>query len=152
MGSRDTKRRQDCRVRFHQGPNFQPVHGVLARYHPNGTLDQSFSGSLGKFCLLLQSCGKIKVNLGGGFYDYPVSVALRKADGTEDGKIVVAGQFGLARFNANGSLDKDLANSGIMDTPDNTGDAVAILGKRQGARPRNSADAARPRRRGDRVT
>jgi uncharacterized delta-60 repeat protein len=109
------------------GANFQPVHGVLARYNPNGTLDPSFSGSLGKFCLLLQSCGKIKVNLGGGFYDYPVSVALRKADGTEDGKIVVAGQFGLARFNANGSLDKDFANSGIMDTPDNTGDAVAIL-------------------------
>jgi uncharacterized delta-60 repeat protein len=110
------------------GANFQPVHGVLARYHATGTLDLSFSGSLGKFCLLLQSCGKIKVSLGGGFYDYPVSVALRKADGTEDGKIVVAGQFGLARFNANGSLDKDFANSGIMDTPDNTGSAVAILG------------------------
>jgi uncharacterized delta-60 repeat protein len=110
------------------GANFQPVHGVVARYNPNGTLDVSFSGILGKFCLLLQSCGKIKVNLGGGFYDYPKSVALRRADGTEDGKIVVAGQFGLARFNPNGSLDKDFANSGIMNTPDNTGDAVAILG------------------------
>jgi uncharacterized delta-60 repeat protein len=111
------------------GANFQPVHGVLARYNPNGTLDQSFSGSgpLAKFCLLLQSCGKIKVSLGGGFYDYPTSVALRKADGTEDGKVVVAGQFGLARFNANGSIDKDFANSGIMNTPDNTGKAVAIL-------------------------
>ena len=59
---------------------------------------------------------------------YPVSAALRKADGTEDGKIVVAGQFGVARFNANGTLDGNFGNAGIMDNPDSSGDAVAILG------------------------
>jgi uncharacterized delta-60 repeat protein len=110
------------------GPNFQPVYGALARYNPEGTLDGSFDYGLGYFCAFVHSCGKVKVSLGGGNWDYPVSVALRKADGTEDGKIVVAGQFGLARFNANGTLDGDFGNAGIMDNQDNTGNAVAILG------------------------
>ena len=58
--------------------------------------------------------------------DYPDSVAL-KSGGTDDGKIVVAGAFGIAQINANGTLDHDFGNSGIMNQPDNSGTAVAIL-------------------------
>jgi uncharacterized delta-60 repeat protein len=114
-------------------PMGSPTYGALARYNADGTLDSSFNG-MGiygpYFCLVLQipSCGKIKVGLGGGTYDYPVSVALRKADGTEDGKIVVAGGFGLARFNADGSLDMDFGNAGITDIQVHGASAVAILG------------------------
>jgi uncharacterized delta-60 repeat protein len=107
--------------------NFQTVRGVLARYDESGNLDASFDQGLGLLCLYFHSCGKLKINLGGGMADYPDSVALRKSDGTEDGKIVVAGAFGIARFNANGTLDHDFGNSGIMDQPDNSGTAVAIL-------------------------
>jgi uncharacterized delta-60 repeat protein len=109
-------------------PNFQMVRGALVRYNADGTLDSSFDSGLGLFCLYFQFCGKVKIYLGGGTFDFPVSVASRKSDGTEDGKIVVAGQFGVARFNANGSLDKDFGNAGIMNNPDNTGNTVAILG------------------------
>jgi len=106
------------------GPNFQPVHGALARYNPHGDLDQSFTHGLGPFiCLYVETCGKTKVSFGGG---YPVALALRKADGTQDGKIVVAGKFGLARFNADGTFDDTFGNAGIVDSQNNLAYAVAI--------------------------
>jgi uncharacterized delta-60 repeat protein len=51
---------------------------------------------------------------------------LRKADGSEDGKIVVAGAFGLARFNANGTLDEDFGGAGIVDIKNSAANALAI--------------------------
>jgi uncharacterized delta-60 repeat protein len=105
--------------------SMQPVHGALARFNPNGTLDQSFDHGLDLICLLVQACGKVKVDLGGG---YPVALAVRKADGTEDGKIVVAGKFGVARFDADGTLDGGFGNAGIVNSPDSLGYAVAIEG------------------------
>jgi uncharacterized delta-60 repeat protein len=105
------------------GPNFQQTRGALARYTSTGELDASFDGGLGLMCLLVQACGKTKVDLAGG---YPVALALRKADGSEDGKIVVAGKFGAARFNANGTLDEYFGGAGIVESQDNLADAVAI--------------------------
>jgi uncharacterized delta-60 repeat protein len=105
------------------GPNFTLTRGALARYTSTGALDGSFDHGLGVLCLMVNVCGKVKVDLGGG---YPVAVALRKADGSEDGKIVVAGHFGVGRFNANGTLDEDFGGAGMVDTPDNAADAVAI--------------------------
>ena len=107
------------------GPNFTLTRGALARYTSTGALDASFDQGLGLLCLLVQACGKTKVDLGGG---YPVALALRDANGAEDGKIVVAGHFGVARFNANGTLDENFGSSGIVETPDNAADAVAIEG------------------------
>jgi uncharacterized delta-60 repeat protein len=108
--------------------DFLPSYGALARYNANGTLDTSFNrGASPAFCVVLKSCGKFRVDLGLNYYEYPVSVALRAANGTEDGKIVVAGQFGVARFKPNGSFDTDFGTNGIMDNPDNTGNAVAIV-------------------------
>ena len=107
-------------------PSFQPVRGVLARYNENGSLDGIFDhgrASLSLFSFLWQGQDRLR----GREHRLPVSVALRKSDGTEDGKIVVAGQFGVARFNDNGTLDQDFGNAGIMDQPDNSGNAVAIL-------------------------
>ena len=99
------------------GPNFNPVRGVLARYLADGTLDSSFG-----------TAGRVLTNLGNGGFDYGVAVALRRADGSEDGRIVIAGQFGVARFNADGGLDSGFSDDGIMDDSSNTGAAVAIRG------------------------
>jgi uncharacterized delta-60 repeat protein len=105
------------------------TRGAIARYNPTGTLDPSFNGGLA-ICQIVQLpfCGKRKIKFGGKFSDYPKSMALRRADGVEDGRIVVAGQFGVARLNSDGSVDKTFGNAGIMDNPDNDGNAVAILG------------------------
>jgi uncharacterized delta-60 repeat protein len=105
------------------GANLTLTRGALARYTSTGALDASFDHGLGLVCLQVPACGKTKVDLAGG---YPVALALRKADGSEDGKIVVAGAFGLARFNANGTLDEDFGGDGIVDSQDNLADAVAI--------------------------
>ncbi len=68
------------------GPNFTLTRGALARYTSTGALDGSFDHGLGVLCLMVNACGKTKVDLGGG---YPVAVALRKADSSEDGKIAL---------------------------------------------------------------
>ena len=67
---------------------------ALARYNPNGSLDTSFSGD-----------GKQTTDFGGAFGDRATGVALQG-----DGKIVAVGfggngDFALARYNPNGSLD-----------------------------------------------
>mgnify|MGYP001132845754 CR=1 FL=1 len=85
---------------------------ALARYHPDGSLDTSFDGD-----------GKLTSDFSGGT-DLAFDLALQV-----DGKIVVAGEatvasnidFGLARYNANGSLDTTFSGDGKLVTDFNTG-------------------------------
>ncbi len=75
---------------------------VLARYNSDGGLDTSF-GNGGKIETFPENC-----------YCGPVSaIALQP-----DGKIIATGgwQFGLARFNSNGSPDATFGNGGIVTT------------------------------------
>ena len=82
------------------GANF-----VLIRYRPNGTFD-----------------GRVQTNFGGGSYASDVAIQ-------PDGKIVVAGSalgdFAVARYNRNGSLDKSFSGDGRQLTPFAAGDARA---------------------------
>ncbi len=79
---------------------------ALARYNPNGSLDTSFSGD-----------GRQTTNFGG--VDHANGVALQG-----DGKIVAvgaagpfgAGDFALARYNPNGSLDPSFSGDGKQTT------------------------------------
>ena len=84
--------------------------GVLVRFNANGSFDTSFG-----------SGGKVT----NGSFD----VGFRSVVLQPDGKIVVAGavgtdrdldpfngNFGLARFNANGSLDTNFGNGGVITT------------------------------------
>jgi uncharacterized delta-60 repeat protein len=77
---------------------------ALARYNPNGSLDPSFSGD-----------GKQTTDFGGPDAAYGVAVQA-------DGKIVAAGgggtggDFALARYNPNGSLDPSLSGDGRQTT------------------------------------
>ena len=79
---------------------------ALARYNPNGSLDTSFSGD-----------GKQTTDFGG--FDRANGVALQG-----DGKIVAvgeggtgaAGDFALARYNPNGSLDTSFSGDGRQTT------------------------------------
>jgi uncharacterized delta-60 repeat protein len=74
----------------------------LARYNSNGTLDQHFG--IG---------GKVTTDFGG--FDLAAAVVLQR-----DGKIVVAGgannNFGLARYNRDGSLDPSFGEGGKVET------------------------------------
>ena len=76
---------------------------ALARYNANGSLDTSFSND-----------GKVTTDLGTAF-DAVYAVALQP-----DGKIVAAGEiltaFGLARYNADGSLDTTFGEDGKVTT------------------------------------
>ena len=80
---------------------------VLARYNPDGSLDTTFDGD-----------GKLNTDFSGGA-DIAFSVALQT-----DGKIVIAGEatvasnidFGLARYNPNGSLDTTFDGDGKLST------------------------------------
>ncbi len=80
---------------------------VLTRYHPNGTLDNSFDGD-----------GKLVATFGTGD-DRINAIAIQN-----DGKIVAAGQsgdagnysFALARYNANGSIDNSFDGDGKLTT------------------------------------
>lgn len=76
---------------------------ALARYNPDGSLDPSFDGD-----------GKVTTNLNGG-WDFAQALILQP-----DGKLVVAGnssgQFALARYNSNGSLDTSFDGDGSVIT------------------------------------
>jgi uncharacterized delta-60 repeat protein len=92
-------------------------HFAVARYNPNGSLDTTFSGD-----------GKQTTDL--GRLDFANGVAIQA-----DGKIVAAGQgngnFALARYNPNGSLDSTFSGDGKQTTDFGGGDAangVAIQG------------------------
>jgi uncharacterized delta-60 repeat protein len=81
---------------------------ALARYNANGSLDASFG-----------SGGKVLTDFGSSSADAAFALALQS-----DGKIVTAGystasgnlDFGLARFNANGSLDASFGSGGAVVT------------------------------------
>jgi uncharacterized delta-60 repeat protein len=79
---------------------------ALARYNSNGSLDSTFSGD-----------GKVSTDFGGGD-DHGHSVVMQP-----DGKIIVAGfaindsgDFLLARYNADGSLDTTFSDDGKVVT------------------------------------
>lgn len=107
------------------GPNITQVKGILARYHSDGSLDSSLNGG-SVFCHITDSCGKVVTDLGGGGTDHGEAIVLRREDETEDGKIVVSGQFGIARYHADGALDNSFGFGGINDASVNTGYDVAI--------------------------
>jgi len=80
------------------------LHSALARYNPNGRLDSTF-GTGGKVVVTFNPAS-----------DYLYAVAIQS-----DGKIVAAGSsnttaFLLARFNANGSLDRAFGTNGSVET------------------------------------
>jgi uncharacterized delta-60 repeat protein len=94
---------------------------LVARYNANGTLDTSFSGD-----------GIVVTDFGGSGTDSALAVAIQG-----DGKIVVAGNAGLAnnarvgvaRYNANGTLDNTFSGDGLftMDFVDAAGGAARGL-------------------------
>ena len=100
--------------------------GAMARLMPNGTLDTSFDGGLPAICAFFSSCGKVVTDLGGGPYDFPTSVALSKSNGLEDARLVISGQFGIARFETNGAFDVSFAGNGMNTTTVNTGADIAV--------------------------
>ena len=77
---------------------------ALARYNPNGPLDTSFDGD-----------GKLTTDFG-GFDEARASRSrptARSSRGLDD---VVGGDFALARYNANGSLDASFGGDGKQRT------------------------------------
>ncbi len=86
-------------------------HFALARYNSNGTLDATFGTG-----------GKVTTDLT-AFDDLARAIALQT-----DGKIVVAGEanadFGLARYNADGSLDTTFDADGKVVTSINLFDSA----------------------------
>ena len=86
--------------------SFQPSRFALARYNPDGTLDTTFSGN-----------GQVTTRVAARAKGSAVAIE-------PDGKIVVAGRawkdhrfvFALARYNANGSLDRTFGNEGTLTT------------------------------------
>jgi uncharacterized delta-60 repeat protein len=89
------------------------THFAVARYNQDGSLDSSFGNG-----------GKVITAFGSSDWDDANSVAVQA-----DGRIVVAGQagnigpgtsyhndFGLARYNTDGSLDTSFGNSGLVLT------------------------------------
>jgi uncharacterized delta-60 repeat protein len=100
-------------AKFYAGFDF-----AMARYNTDGSLDTSFD-----------SDGKVTTDFG-NFSDVASGVAIQS-----DGKIVAAGKagsgFGLARYNANGSLDTDFDSDGKVTTGfgdwDGIGAGLALL-------------------------
>jgi uncharacterized delta-60 repeat protein len=89
-----------------------PSYFVLARYHPNGTLDASFGAG-----------GRVRTRFSAGAsVEEPAVIAIQP-----DGKIVVAGftgtdrfsdaAFAVARYNPNGTLDRTFSRDGKVITP-----------------------------------
>ena len=85
---------------------------ALARYNPNGSLDTSFSGDDGRQTTGFQD------------FDEATAVALQAS-----GKIVVVGydggtggDFALARYNPNGTLDAKFSGDGRQTTEFGSGD------------------------------
>jgi uncharacterized delta-60 repeat protein len=94
---------------------------ALARYNPNGSLDQSFDGD-----------GKVTTDFGS--FDIAVDVAIEA-----DGKIVAAGStfgdasgqdFAVARYNPDGTLDQSFDFDGMVTTDfgGDDGNQAALLG------------------------
>ena len=87
----------------------------LARYDPDGTLDENFGDE-----------GTVRTDLDAGFTDFASDVALQP-----DGSIVVVGivddggandeNFGVQRYDSNGILDTDFGDEGTVTTDFNGG-------------------------------
>lgn len=81
------------------GPN---LNYALARYNPDGSLDNSFDGD-----------GRVTTDFGGQDFG-------RKSVLQDDGKIIMVGEaslaFGLARYNPDGSLDNSFDGDGKVTT------------------------------------
>jgi uncharacterized delta-60 repeat protein len=99
------------------------VDFALARYNPNGSLDTSFSGD-----------GKQTTTFSVGGFEGATGVALQG-----DGQIIAVGNdgggdFALARYNGNGSLDTTFSGDGKQTTdfgfgaPDDLANGVALQG------------------------
>ncbi|MCH9675782.1 MAG: hypothetical protein K0U93_30370 [Gammaproteobacteria bacterium] len=101
-------------------------YGVLARLLPNGALDTSLTGGNALWCQLFQSCGWVLTSFGGGGRDFPEALAVKRENGFEDGKVIVAGDFGIARHNEDGSLDSSFGTNGVNDLANHTGAGVAL--------------------------
>jgi uncharacterized delta-60 repeat protein len=83
----------------------QPGTWGLARFNPNGTPDTSFDGD-----------GKLKTGFsGGGATDVAVSGGKIVAVGTANGNTANS-DFGIARYNGNGSLDASFDGDGKTTT------------------------------------
>jgi uncharacterized delta-60 repeat protein len=92
------------------GERLSPNDFALARFNPDGSLDASFSDD-----------GLQTTNFGGGGADGARGVAIQA-----DGKIVAVGfargfvdpprDFGLARYNPDGSLDTSFSDDGLQTT------------------------------------
>jgi uncharacterized delta-60 repeat protein len=101
---------------------------ALVRYHANGTLDTSF-GRGGKVTTTIGPGGGLSI--GGPHAGGAVASALAIQ---KDGKLVAAGgthhgfggEFALARYNANGTLDTSFGRGGIVKTPTGSASALAI--------------------------
>lgn len=92
---------------------------ALARYHPWGALDTTFSGN-----------GKVTISIGSSGNSGAHAVAIQPSNG----KVVVAGYalsgsghpvFAVARFDANGVLDTSFGGNGKVTTPVGSSAAVA---------------------------
>jgi uncharacterized delta-60 repeat protein len=89
---------------------------AVARYNSDGTLDSAFGS------------GGVATADFDGFQDFGYAVALQ-----QDGKIIVVGwaivasaqDFGLVRFNSNGSLDTTFGTGGFVNTNFDTGNDSA---------------------------
>jgi uncharacterized delta-60 repeat protein len=81
---------------------------AVARYNPDGTLDDSFGGD-----------GKVSTHFGGRSFDMALAVAIQ-----DDGDIVAAGdshgathhRFALARYHPDGTLDSSFGGDGKIRT------------------------------------
>jgi uncharacterized delta-60 repeat protein len=95
---------------------------ALARYNPDGSLDQSFG-----------SGGRVTTDLGGPDGDYGYGVAVQA-----DGKPVATGlvdngaepQCGFARYNLDGSLDQSFGTGGNVTAVGGTAGALAVQGSK----------------------
>ena len=87
---------------------------AIARYEPDGSLDQTFGGD-----------GIVTTAIAGGHGDEARSVAIQA-----NGRIVVAGtdsweRFAVVRFRPDGTLDRSFAGDGIVRTNFTPGDDIA---------------------------
>jgi len=85
-----------------QNPPQEGIHSVfgLARYNPDGSLDQSFG-----------SGGKVVTDF------FPDSDAAYSVSIQHDGKIVAVGAVAVMRYNPDGSLDASFGSGGKVATP-----------------------------------
>jgi len=103
------------------GTSFGASDFLIIRYNPDGTLDSSFAGN-----------GIVTTDFGGG--DTAFAIAL-----TTDGKITAAGvrrepapgspgDFAVARYNPDGSLDSSFGDTGMVRTDFSSGSSDTANG------------------------